>query len=165
MQVDDKTALTVAGASMLDRVLGATGHAASVVVVGASRPVQRVVTWRREDPPGAGPAAAVAVGLDAVTTEFVVLLAGDLPLVTASDLDRLVEAVVDDGAVYVDGEGAEQWLCSAWRTATLRGVDLVADGSLRRVLAPLTFTRLPASEAVMDCDTPDDLRRAEELLT
>jgi molybdopterin-guanine dinucleotide biosynthesis protein A len=165
MQVVDKTTLEVGGVKLLDRVLLATAHASSVVVVGPQRQVGRDVTWIREEPPGAGPAAAVAAALPVVSAGVVVLLAGDLPLVTLADVDRLVTAVTDDGAVYVDADGAEQWLCSAWRTATLRQATLAADGSLRRALTPLTFARVPATAAVMDCDTPDDLRRAEELLT
>ena len=165
MQVADKTALSVGGASLLDRVLSATAHATSVVVVGPARQVMREVTWLREDPPAGGPAAAVAAALDVVASDVVVLLAGDMPLVSVADVDRLVDAVRDDGAVYVDGEGAEQWLCSAWRTAALRQSGLVAGSSLRGALTSLTHARLPAGTAVMDCDTPEDLRRAEELLT
>ena len=165
MQVPDKTALAVGGVPLLDRVLAATERAASVVVVGPSRPAAREVTWVHEDPPGSGPAAAVATALDRVTADIVVLLAGDLPLLSIVDIDRLVAAVADDGAVYVDNEGVEQWLCSAWRTSTLRNAALGADGSLRRALSTLTFARLPANAAVLDCDTPEDVRRAEEMLT
>ena len=165
MHVPDKTALAVGGVPLLDRVLTATAGAASVVVVGFERPVPRDVTWVQEDPPGGGPAAAVATALETVSADLVVLLAGDLPLVTADAVERLVAAVADDGAVYVDGEGVEQWLCSAWRRSSLRAAPLAADGSLRRALSTLTFARLPATTAVLDCDTQDDLRRAEEMLT
>jgi molybdenum cofactor guanylyltransferase len=165
MHVPDKTALALGGVSLLDRVLGATTNAASVVVVGPQRPVARSVTWVYEEPPGGGPAAGVAAALDAVSAEIVVLLAADLPLLSVGDVDRLVEGVADDGAVYVDDGGVEQWLCSAWRTSTLGTAGLAADGSLRRALGALRFSRLTAAAAVMDCDTPDDLRRAEEMLT
>jgi molybdopterin-guanine dinucleotide biosynthesis protein A len=165
MHVADKTALAVGGVPLLDRVLAATSGADSVVVVGSSRPVARDVTWVREDPPGGGPAAAVTAALDVVSADVVVLLAGDLPLLTTEDVDRLATAVVADGAVFVDDAGVEQWLCSAWRASSLRAARLEAGGSLRGALAPLTFVRLPAAEAVLDCDTPDDVRRAEEMLT
>jgi molybdopterin-guanine dinucleotide biosynthesis protein A len=165
MHVPDKTAVAVGGVPLLDRVLAATTGATSVVVVGPSRPVPRAVTWVQEEPPGGGPAAAVAAALGVLSSEIVVLLAGDLPLLTASDVDRLVAAVVDDGAVYVDGDDAEQWLCSAWRADAVRAAGLEAGGSLRGALSPLMFARLPAGSAVLDCDTPDDVRRAEEMLT
>jgi molybdopterin-guanine dinucleotide biosynthesis protein A len=165
MRVSDKTALTVGGVSLLDRVLQAAINAASVVVVGPERSVGRDVTWVLEERPGGGPAAAVAAALPAVSAVVVVLLAADLPLLSAAHVDRLVESVGGDGAVYVDADGAEQWLCSAWRTATLRSLPLVAGDSLRRALAPLDFNRLTDTAAAVDCDTPDDLHRAEEMLT
>jgi molybdopterin-guanine dinucleotide biosynthesis protein A len=165
MRVPDKTAVAVGGVPLLDRVLAATAGAASVVVVGRSRPAVRAVTWVQEDPPGGGPAAAVAAALEVVSSQIVVVLAGDLPLLAVADVERLAAAVVDDGAVYMDGDGAEQWLCSAWRADALRAAGLEAGGSLRGALAPLTFARLAAGSAVLDCDTPDDVRRAEEMLT
>lgn len=165
MRVADKTVLTVGGVSLLDRVLQAAVNAASVVVVGAERPVRPSVTWVREEPPGGGPAAAVSAALRAVSADVVVLLAADLPLLTPAHVDRLVESVTGDGAVYVDATGAEQWLCSAWRTAALRATPLAAGGSLRHALSPLSFQRLVDLAPAVDCDTPDDLRRAEERLT
>jgi len=114
---------------------------------------------------GGGPAGAIAAALDAVTTEIVVLLAADLPFVTTEHLDRLAGAVTEDGAVFVDADGMEQWLCSAWRVAALRDASFDAGESLRRALASLAFTRLVDEAAGIDCDPPDDLRSAEERLT
>ena len=165
MRVADKTALTVGGVSLLDRVLEATAHATSVVVVGPERAVSRPVTWLLEDPPGGGPAAAVAAALPVVSADLVVLLAADLPFVTAAHVDRLAATVGVDGAVYVDSTGAEQWLCSAWRVSALRALPLHSGGSLRHALAPLAFERLLDPTVAVDCDTPDDLNRAEETLT
>jgi molybdopterin-guanine dinucleotide biosynthesis protein A len=165
MQVPDKTTLAVGGISLLDRVLAATDHAHSIVVAGPERPVARPVTWVHDEPADGGPAAAVAAALDAITADIVVLLAADLPLVTSGHLDRLVAEVADDGAVFVDAAGAEQWLCSAWRARALREASLEIGGSLHRALSSLTFARLSDQAAAFDCDTPDDLRRAEELLT
>ena len=165
MRVADKTLLPVGGVNLLDRVLAATVHAASVVVVGPSRPVEPAVSWVREDPPGGGPAAAVAAALPSLTADSVVLLAADLPFVTPAHLDRLVESVRGDGAVYVDAAGAEQWLCSAWRVAALRELSLLPDTSLRRALSGRSFARLSDPVVAIDCDTPEDLHRAEEMLT
>ena len=106
----------------------------------------------------------MAAGLDHVTSEVVVLLAADLPLITGADIESLVAAVARDGAVYLDDEGRQQWLCSAWRTAALRDAPLVAGASMREALAGLEIVGLHATTSVLDCDTPDDLVRAEELL-
>ena len=166
MHVTDKTALSLGGQSLLERALGATVRARSVIVVGPPRDVGAArVHWVREDPPGGGPAAAVAAALDIVTSDVVVLLAADLPLVTTAHVERLVDAVTDDGAVYLDSAGVEQWLCSAWRSDSLRRTGLAPNQSLHAALSPLSFATLADGVAALDCDTPDDLRRAEELLT
>jgi molybdopterin-guanine dinucleotide biosynthesis protein A len=170
MNVPDKTRLAVGGLSMLDRVLGALGEAAQVVVVGKPRPTRRPVRWAREKPTGGGPAAALAAGLAAVSAPYVVVLAADLPLMQSSDVEQLVERLektVADGVVLVDDSGRHQWLCSAWRTDALRAADLRADAALHRALDGLTIEALATTggrHAVLDCDTPEDLRRAEELM-
>jgi len=164
MGVDDKTMLNVGGVSLLDRVLNAAQHAQTTIVVGPERPLARPVTWVTDEPPDGGPAAAVAAALAHVSADIVVLLAADLPFVTPDHLDRLVGAVTDDGAVFIDADGMEQWLCSAWRTTGLRGASLDIGGSLRRALASLTYVSLLDQSAGIDCDTPDDLHRAEEML-
>jgi CTP:molybdopterin cytidylyltransferase MocA len=68
--------------------------------------------------------------------------------------------------VPVDADGMPQWLCSAWPTALLRDVDWATAGSLRAGLGALAFEALTvetdAGAAWLDCDTPDDLRRARE---
>ena len=160
----DKPALTVAGTTLLDRVLAATAGAGTVVVVGDQRLTPRTVTWTREQPPGGGPAAATRAGLRLVTADLALLLAADLPFVTAATVDRLVAAAGRTGAVLVDGDGREQWLAGAWPTALLRAAELRTGGSLRAALAPLCPVSVPAQGVeVLDCDTPDDLARAREL--
>jgi molybdopterin-guanine dinucleotide biosynthesis protein A len=82
-----------------------------------------------------------------------------------------------DGAVLVDADGREQWLCGAWRTAALRArlaaLDPPAGRSMRQFVSGLRVTgvTMPAGAggrfadsppAWYDCDTEDDYRRAEE---
>jgi molybdopterin-guanine dinucleotide biosynthesis protein A len=168
----DKPALQVGGARLLDRVLTAVADAEQVVVVGPRRPLARSVVWTREDPPGSGPAAALAAGLAAVTADQVVVLAADLPLLDADAVRSLRQAAAGrDGAVLVDDTGREQLLVGCWSTVALRAaVDRygsLVDASLRGVLSGLdrAAVRTPGPRpAWLDCDTPDDVRRAEELL-
>jgi molybdopterin-guanine dinucleotide biosynthesis protein A len=172
----DKPALEVGGARLLDRVLAAVADIAPVVVVGPQRPVARPVVWTREQPPGSGPAAALAAGLVALDAaddvERVVVLAADLPLLDAAVVLSLREAAVGhDGAVLVDEDGREQLLVGCWSTVALRAaVDRagsLVDASLRRLLSGLdrAAVRAPGPRPPwLDCDTPDDVRRAEELL-
>jgi molybdopterin-guanine dinucleotide biosynthesis protein A len=160
----DKSALSIDGITLLDRVLAAVSAAENVVVVGDPRPTQRVVTWTREQPAGTGPAAAARAGLILVSADVVLLLAADLPFFTAVTVARLLANAGETGAVLVDDDGREQWLAGAWPTDVLRSVDLQPGGSLRSVLSPLRPALVPAeSNEVLDCDTPQDLARAREL--
>lgn len=162
----DKTRLTVGGSTLLDRVLTATATAVTTIVVGEPRPTCRPVKWVREQPPGAGPAAATAAALPTVTAAVVALLAADLPFLSQPRVRCLVDAVGSTGAVAVDHDGHPQWLISAWPMALLRRTPLSVNGSLRTVLGQLRPVRIAfEDDEVMDCDTPLDLRRARALAT
>ena len=161
----DKPGLEVGGRTLLDRVLAAVSDAGTVVVVGASRPTVRPVVWAREDPPGGGPAAALAAGLAHVTADTVVVLAADLPFLDVATVAVLRAAAQGaDGAVLVDDEGRDQVLTSCWSTVRLRdrAVGDLHGQPLRAVLRGLVPVRLPAPDprAVRDVDTPEDLARA-----
>ncbi|MCV7084044.1 NTP transferase domain-containing protein [Mycolicibacterium insubricum] len=56
----DKPNLLVGGRRLIDVALDAVAGAAHIVVVGPSRDLPEAVIQTREDPPFAGPAAAVA---------------------------------------------------------------------------------------------------------
>jgi molybdopterin-guanine dinucleotide biosynthesis protein A len=163
----DKPGLYVGRLTLLDRVLRAVRPSSSVVVVGDPRPVCRPVTWTREDPVGAGPVPALAAGLEHVRSETVLLLAADLPFLDATTVDALSVAPDHDGVLLVDGQGRDQYLCSAWRTSALTAADLAVP-RLKDVVAQLSVTRVsvdvaPGSPAPWsDCDTPEDLEAARE---
>jgi molybdopterin-guanine dinucleotide biosynthesis protein A len=165
----DKTMLLVGGVSLLDRALAAVSGAEQIVVVGPARPVKVTVQWTREEPAGAGPAAALAAGLRELTAPIVVALAADLPFVTAQAVARLVNAAEPSGAVIADAAGAPQWLLGAWPRQLLTDA-LAGDQvgrSLRASLAPLGPALLVADETApewFDCDEPADLQAAKELL-
>ena len=82
--------------------------------------------WTREDPPGGGPAAGLLAGIDAFgePPDLVVVLAVDMPRVTAATVARLTWSVKDaisDGALLVDPRaGNAQTLCAVYRYNALR---------------------------------------------
>jgi molybdenum cofactor guanylyltransferase len=172
----DKPALPVAGVPMLARVLQAVDDAATRVVVGPPDlpvpPDQAVVV--REEPPGGGPVAALAAAFSLAPPQvgLTAILAGDLPLLTSEAIGRLRGAAAGyDGAVFADDEDREQWLCGVWHTTTIAAALGSAPSpgrSLRSLLRPLSYvrvhddTRMPAW---FDCDSYDDIKRAEEWLT
>ncbi|MBO2449925.1 molybdenum cofactor guanylyltransferase [Actinomadura barringtoniae] len=164
----DKPAMPVGGRPLISCVVEAVSGAEQVVVVGPQRPGLENVIVVREDPPGAGPVPALRTGLARVRAPRLVLLAADLPFITAADVDRLLRAVSGTGAVMVDDDGREQWLTGAWRTDRLAAALDGYDGaSLRGLLAPLAPVTLASAagerQPWYDCDTPEELARAERL--
>jgi molybdopterin-guanine dinucleotide biosynthesis protein A len=164
----DKPALDVGGSSLLDRVLAAVPDAARVVVVGPRRTTSSPVLWCREEPPGGGPVAALAAGLSEVTADYVLVLAADLPFLTAGTVGTLLAAAGGrDGALLVDDSGRDQLLAGAWRTAALREVIPAepAGARLGAVLGGLDPVRVvlpPTTDLApwFDCDTEHDLATA-----
>jgi molybdenum cofactor guanylyltransferase len=89
----DKMSIEVGGRSLLQRSVDAVAGAEPVVVVGPCRAVVGEVVWTREQPPGAGPVAALAAGIAALpdlgdATELAVL-AADLRNIEPATVDRL----------------------------------------------------------------------------
>lgn len=168
----DKPMLTVGGVPLLRRVVDALGAAREVVVVGPVREGIGGVHWTREDPPGAGPVAALVAGL-ARCAELgcppgsdVAVLAGDLAGLSADTVATLRAAIGDnEGAVLVDPDGRRQWLAGVWRADALRAA-LPAEpvgAALHATLGTLAVTEVAASaRQAADVDTQDDLRRARE---
>jgi molybdopterin-guanine dinucleotide biosynthesis protein A len=178
-----KPGLVVGGRPLAARVAAAAAGARRLVVVGpapeeGSLHPRTVVT--REDPPGGGPVAAVAAGLAHVAAPQVAVLAADLPFLTAAALTTLRTALTTApdtaaAALPVDEAERDQLLCSVWWTAGLRtAVAAVGDPSgisVRALVAaaePVVRVAAPGDGAPdgvpppwFDCDTPDDLARAE----
>ncbi|MGC4806512.1 molybdenum cofactor guanylyltransferase [Micromonospora sp. DT233] len=176
----DKPARPVGGRPMRDRVLAAVADADVRILVGPAGPVPPGVRLTREDPPGGGPVAATAAGLALLPagTPTVALLAADLPLLTGDAVRALRDRLDDptmDGACLVDPDGRRQPLCGVWRVAPLRAaLDRLAvarggtlDGAaVRALLAGLAVCEVSWSgdgpPPWFDCDTDEDVRRAEE---
>jgi molybdopterin-guanine dinucleotide biosynthesis protein A len=173
----DKPALEIGGVSLLDRVLEACAEARDVVCVGPPRETRRAVRWTREDPPGAGPVAALAAGLAHASenpASRVLVLAADLPFLGAALVHSLwMRSAGHDGAVLVDGEGRDQWLAACYARAVLErriaeqaaGHGGTAGLSLRGLLAGLDLVRVPDGEGQsFDCDTWEDVRHVRRLV-
>jgi molybdopterin-guanine dinucleotide biosynthesis protein A len=164
-------------------VMAATRAGASrIVIVGPERAelaaelaeagaAGSAIEFTCERPAGAGPVPALRAGLDLVTEPWLLLLAADLPFLTAAALRGLVAAAGDDrGAVLADPAGRSQWLMSCWRTPELRAALAgYAGSSLRGLLAPLPRVDVAAAAVPgeppywLDCDTPEDVAAAERL--
>jgi molybdopterin-guanine dinucleotide biosynthesis protein A len=161
----DKPQLRVAGRSLLDRAVQAVAGAGRIVVVGPVQPVTGPIEFRREDPPGGGPVAAIAAGLPATTADVVVVLAADLPWIAAA-VPLLVAAVPATGvALLVDDSGRANHLAAAWRRADLvRALAMAGDrvgAAVRTLVAAVERVDVPDTGGWgRDCDTWDDLAEA-----
>ena len=170
----DKTELTVAGKTLLARVLAAVDDAEKVVVAG-SRPARAPdddrVRWVLEDPPSGGPVAGIAAALTQVDSAAVVILAGDLPFaagIPAVLLHSLADMPDADAVVPRDEHGWWQPLAAAYRTDSLRGA-LSALGdphgqSARSLLSQLKVVAFCVDDlphnSLLDVDTQVDLDHA-----
>lgn len=177
----DKTALMIDGVSLAARAIGAVTEARAVAYVAHAAPPRWVVADRRvrvasEDPPWAGPVAAIAAGLDGLADDpqpYTVVLAGDLVGGAAAVAALLARVTATrHGIVGVDPDGRSQPLLAVYRTAALATAvgEVLAEvqreprdavrrrgASMRAVLLRLELRglELPASWCA-DIDTPAD---------
>lgn len=159
----DKAALDSGTGTLLERALAAVAGAAVTVVVGDLVATSRPVRFTRESPVGAGPAAALLRGLDELpaTCRVVVVLAVDMPLVTATTVARLRAALTDDVDASVLDDGRRQHLCAAYRVTALRQAAPVdTEGlSVHALVRGLRAAAVPAvTGEADDVDTWADLR-------
>lgn len=185
----DKTALLADGATLLDHALAAASGAAQVVLVGARPDADRdaqdsqdaqearlgphTIVRTREDPPFAGPVAALAAGLAAVPTgsAWTLVLACDLvhpERATALLLDGAGATSPRDGCIAVDEDGRRQPLLALYRTEALgdaldrlrEASGGLEDLSMRRLLAALDLVEVPLPSVLCaDIDSAEDAAR------
>lgn len=174
----DKPGLELGGRSLRSRVVEAVSGAESVLLVGppsdddVSLPpaVRRV----QEEPPYAGPLAALSTAVPLVEQDVMLVLAADLvhpDALPAALVDALAAAPQAEAAVAVDGEGRRQWLAAAYRTdavrralVSLEGIDGVEGHRFGDLVDLLIAVDVPRSDTD-DIDTPDDLARARADMT
>lgn len=160
-------------ATLLQRALAASAGAASTVVVGP-RPEASFpgVIWCRESPEFAGPAAAIAAGLEAVrqhsahTSVYTLVLACDMPMVrdAVAALKAALVPAAGGGVMARSVDGTLQPLAGIYHTvgltqsaAELSSRGALINGSVRSLLASLDVqpVTVPAGSTA-DVDTWDD---------
>jgi len=161
------------GRTALEAAVAACAGAIAVVVVGPSAGLPGVVATC-EDPPGTGPARALAAGVAALgdipdDALPVLVLAGDLPRAEAAVRAlRAAWGAAGDGVIAVAG-GRRQWLLGLYRLGSLRAACAALGPwqpgqrgeSVRDLLDGLSLADVPvAAEDAADLDTWDDVARA-----
>jgi len=173
-----KPELKIAGRTLLERTLDACEGASNVVIVGGEHLRRDGALWACEDPPGSGPAAGLAAGLNVLDAEgdpspLVLVLGTDTPRASAV-AGILLERTRDDspevdGAWLVDASGKAQPLVAVYRRDAIakRCASHAAPGApLRRVTEGLSMIAVPdVHEASRDVDTWEDVEYWEGKLS
>jgi molybdopterin-guanine dinucleotide biosynthesis protein A len=171
----DKATLVVsgAGAPLAERTAALLVRvAAPVLEIG---PGHAGLPHVQESPPGGGPLCALAAGWAGLKERQwpdaagVLVVATDLPRLTAGLLAFLADYPATGPVVPLDGEGRSQPLCARYPMAALGAAARLVEGgerSLRALLAGLNPTWVARSvwqpaagdpDALADVDTPADL--------
>jgi molybdopterin-guanine dinucleotide biosynthesis protein A len=136
-----------------------------VIAVGPERATASDVLWTREDPPGGGPVAAIASGLALVEEAWCLILASDLPEIAPAVPLLLTSAAQVDAAVLTRNERRNH-LAAVWRVSALREaikkLDSVESAAARTLYLGVDVVDVEDEKGWgMDCDTWDDVRRAD----
>ncbi len=169
----DKTRAVFDGATLLERTVDIVSPLVeSVLVIGPWAP--RGVRTAVEADRGSGPLAAFDAGLDATSSEHVVLLACDHSLLEMRLLSLLIDRRAPTRAVVPVDDRSQPLVAVYPRSVAPIVARLVASGE-RRFGALLDEIDVdwvthsdwaavdPDGRSFRDVDTPDDLRRAESL--
>lgn len=181
-----KSGLIYDGATLLERSLSAAGAAGTTVVVGPDPGnLPGGVLTCRENPPFAGPAAAIAAGLAALAADHASrhesAAPAPLTLVLACDMPRSADAVRAlaeslappvavapereqerdgaDGVMAVSADGRKQPLAGFYGTAALQRcvVDAARRGSLENASVFALLARLDVREVRVPPGSTDDV--------
>lgn len=164
--------------SLLTRTVDAVATARRTVVVGPIQPdaLPDEILLAREDPPFAGPAAAIGAGLDALAarcathSDFTIVLACDMPRVdvaVAALLEALSVAPDSDGVIAIDTAQHLQPLAAIYRTPGLTAA-ITSQRALGTLAGLSTFALIDALDlrktlvpdhATEDIDTWADAAR------
>lgn len=174
----DKSAIAIEGVEVLDRQLAALAPVVSrVFVVGrpAARFAERGLLVVEDLLAGAGPLGGVYTALCAAATRRVLVIACDMPFLTAQFLAFVGSAGHGcDVVVPRNGRGLHP-LCAAWSTSAAPVVEHVLGQGIRAVRGALEALRVhiieedalgafdPDGRLLHNINTPDDLARARTL--
>lgn len=161
----EKGEVHIAGERLIDIVVDGAIAAGCDPVVIAGDLVAKGAVNRREEPRFGGPVAGLAAALPEVRTEWIMLLACDLP--HARLLCWLLAESLRDMTPELDGlatlaDRRVQWLAGIYRRSSIEAAMRRAGDpggvSLKAVLGGLKLREVPDQEGLSrDLDTPEDL--------
>lgn len=167
MEGRDKAALVVDGERLIDTLLDevsmAPGLMQVVVVTGRGLEVHPGVKVAAEEPPFAGPVAAIAAGASALAGEAsaqTAVLAVDAPE-SGQLIPDLLDALGDADVAAVRSDDHLQPLCAVWDTTALHrvldGYDSLVDQPAKSLFEAATVTEIDGDGSERDYDTLDEI--------
>jgi len=162
----DKAAVEIDGIALVDHVYAAVQGCVPIIAVGPASIGRDGVQVVREEPPFAGPVAAIAAGVAALKEADAIetwILACDLPLAPAliARLSAVALPPHADAVIAVDADGREQWLAGRYRLSSLRtALAQFTDSSgasVRALVAPLSLHTVADAGTARDLDTWADI--------
>lgn len=167
MEGRDKAALVVDGERLIDTLLDevsmAPGLMQVVVVTGRGLEVRPGVKVAAEEPPFAGPVAAIAAGASALAGEAsaqTAVLAVDAPE-SGQLIPDLLDALDDADVAAVRSDDHLQPLCAVWDTTALHrvldGYDSLVDQPAKSLFDAATVTEIDGDGSERDYDTLDEI--------
>lgn len=169
----DKSQAKLGVISLIENLLLTLPLEIEIVIVGPElENSARQVKYTQEHPLGGGPVAAIEAGLKLIDSEFVAIIATDMPFasqILAVLRENLPET--EDATIPLDPAGIRQPLCALYRRDALaRAVTELGNTqgqSVRNLIQILTVRELrldPVLQRILlDIDTPADLERAISL--
>jgi molybdenum cofactor guanylyltransferase len=161
-----KAWLEIDGTPMLRRIVDRVRDVASEVVVVTATgvtlpPLPDGVLILADEEPELGPLMGLAVGLETLRTELVLVLSCDVPNLASEAIQRLVEGLGDADAILAEAEGRTHPLIAVYRRAILpivREQLAKRELALHRLLCRLqTRTLTLPAEWLQNLNTPDDV--------
>ena len=169
----DKSLARIDQLSLIQTLLTSLPLEIEITIVGPKlEEPTRAVRYTREGPIGGGPVAAIDAGVALIDTEYVAVIATDMPFAS-----QIVEVLLDtipffeDAIIPMDSRGVRQPLCALYRTQALvnaiKQLGSTQGQSVRKLIQTLSvkeFSLAPnLARILLDVDTPSDLERAKDL--
>ncbi len=170
---EDKALLSIRGQTLIERAADALASiAGSITIVGLRSDHNGRSSVIADSYPGRGSIVGLYTALADCKTELAAVLACDLPFVDSELLSQLVASIGDqDAAMPRQNDGRLQPLCSVYRAAKcLPIVEKIITSDNWRLqqlgeMLDVTIVEPTGVRWSTNVNTPDDLRRANEIIS
>lgn len=174
----DKCQQLIGGVPIINRVLAAVTEVVdeTILVGDCPPPPESDLRLVPDERPGAGPLQAIHTGMKAVPTALYLVVACDMPFVTADLFQHLVAASHGFQAVVPHLVGRDQPLCAVYARSCLPTIEQVLKEdenarvaaffpriNLRRVTEAELAALGPPELLFFNVNAPEDLQRAQRL--